>query len=70
LATKKEKKIDLFGRFLLPKYEEIYTWIAWASVPAELLMPLWLVIRGVNVERWEKRAIESAKTDINEIKGI
>ncbi len=33
-------------------------------------MPLWLLIRGVNVERWEKRAIEFAKTDINEIKGI
>jgi Domain of unknown function (DUF4386) len=26
----------------------------------ELLFPLWLVIRGVNVERWEKRARELA----------
>jgi hypothetical protein len=26
----------------------------------EILFPLWLLIRGVNVERWEKRALESA----------
>ncbi len=26
----------------------------------ELLLPLWLLIRGVNVERWEKRAREPA----------
>ncbi len=26
----------------------------------ELLFPLWLLIKGVNVEQWEKRALESA----------
>jgi len=26
----------------------------------ELLLPLWLVIKGVDVEQWEKRALESA----------
>ncbi len=26
----------------------------------EVLFPLWLLIKGVNVERWEKRALESA----------
>ena len=26
----------------------------------ELLFPLWLLIKGVNVEEWEKRALESA----------
>jgi hypothetical protein len=27
---------------------------------AEMLFPLWLLIKGVNVEQWEKRALESA----------
>jgi hypothetical protein len=26
----------------------------------ELLLPLWLLIKGVNVERWQKRALEAA----------
>ena len=52
--------IDSFGNFLLPKYKEIYTWIALASFPGELLLMLWLLIKGVNVEQWEKRALESA----------
>ncbi|MFQ5651891.1 MAG: DUF4386 domain-containing protein, partial [bacterium] len=26
----------------------------------EILFPLWLLIKGVNVEQWEKRALESA----------
>jgi len=26
----------------------------------ELILPLWLLIKGVNVEEWEKRALESA----------
>ena len=26
----------------------------------ELLLLLWLLIKGVNVEQWEKRALESA----------
>jgi len=52
--------IDSFGNFLLPKYKEIYTWIAMASFPGELLLMLWLLIKGVNVEQWEKRALESA----------
>jgi len=31
-----------------------YTWLG------ELLLALWLLIKGVNVEQWEKRALESA----------
>jgi hypothetical protein len=53
--------IDSFGHFLLPKYTEIYTWIVWATVPAELVFAFWLLIKGVNVEKWEKRSLESAK---------
>lgn len=27
---------------------------------AEIAFPLWLLIKGVNVEQWKKRALESA----------
>ena len=53
--------IDSFGHFLLPEYTEIYTWIVWATVPAELVFAFWLLIKGVDVEKWEKRAVESAQ---------
>ena len=53
--------IDSFGHFLLPKYTEIYTWIVWATVPAELVFAFWLLIKGVDVAKWEKRALESAQ---------
>jgi hypothetical protein len=52
--------VDSFGHFLLPQYTEIYSWVVWATVPAELSFALWLLIKGVNVEKWEKRALESA----------
>jgi Domain of unknown function (DUF1737) len=28
--------------------------------PGEVMMVFWLLIKGVNVEQWEKRALESA----------
>jgi len=52
--------IDSYGHLLLPQYSEIYTWIVWATVPAELTFAFWLLIKGVNVEQWKKRALESA----------
>jgi hypothetical protein len=48
-----------FGNILLPKYEEIFATIGFLSI-IELALPLWLLIKGVNVEQWEKRALESA----------
>lgn len=30
------------------------------TVPAELAFAFWLLIKGVNKEGWEKRALESA----------
>ncbi len=71
MATKKEKKIDLFGRFLLPNYgETIALVVGLPTVIGEFSFCGWLLIRGVNVEKWKKRALESAKTDVNEIKGV
>ena len=52
--------IDSYGHLLLPQYTEIYTVVVWATVPAELSFAVWLLIKGVNVEQWEKRALESA----------
>jgi hypothetical protein len=49
--------IESFAAFLLPSYKvNIALFTSWG----ELLFPLWLVIKGVNVEQWEKRALESA----------
>ncbi len=46
-----------FAAFLLPGFTlNIIFFTSWG----ELLLPLWLVIKGVNVEQWEKRALESA----------
>jgi hypothetical protein len=48
--------IDSVTFFLLPNFDATfkqYTFIG------ELLLPLWLLIKGVNVEQWEKRALES-----------
>jgi hypothetical protein len=43
--------------FLLPNYSVGF--LRFAAI-GEVLLPLWLVIKGVNVEQWEKRAAESA----------
>jgi len=48
-----------FGIFLLPKYEETFALFGYLSI-IETAFPLWLLIKGVNVEQWEKRTLESA----------
>ena len=53
--------IDSFGNFLLPQYDAIYApAVVVAALLGELPFALWLLIKGVNVEQWEKRAQESA----------
>jgi len=49
--------IDFFIFFLFPNFDVTvgdFTGIG------EILIALWLLIKGVNVEQWEKRALESA----------
>jgi hypothetical protein len=49
--------IDSFAEFLLPNYDltiSMFTFIG------EVLLLLWLLIKGVNADRWEKRALASA----------
>jgi hypothetical protein len=49
--------IDFFTFFLFPNFDaKISEFTFWG----EVLFPLWLLIKGVNVEQWEKRALESA----------
>lgn len=46
-------------RFLFPDYEAL-AYSRFAAHIAELSWMLWLLIKGVNVEQWNKRALESA----------
>ena len=48
---------ESLGNLLFPNFDVtigLYTGLG------ELFLPLWLLIKGVNVEQWEKRALESA----------
>ena len=48
-----------FGTFLLPQAEKtLDTIISLAFI--EIAFPLWLLIKGVNVEQWKERVAESA----------
>jgi hypothetical protein len=49
--------IDSVTFFLFPNFDVT---ISQFTFIGELLLPLWLLIKGVNVEQWEKRALESA----------
>jgi len=48
--------IDLVTFFLFPNFPSIGQFLTWG----ELFWPFWVLIKGVNVEQWEKRALESA----------
>ena len=49
--------IDSFGSFLFSDYNlNIALITGWS----EIIFPLWLVIKGINAEQWQKRALESA----------
>jgi hypothetical protein len=53
--------IDFFVTFLFPNYGAVVHPIAMApAAVAELSFALWLLIKGVNVERWNKLASASA----------
>jgi hypothetical protein len=49
--------IESFAAFLFPNYEvNIALFTFWG----EVLLPLWLLIKGVNVDQWKKHALASA----------
>jgi hypothetical protein len=49
--------IDFFVPFFFPNLEVTVSQFTFLG---EILLPLWLLIRGVNVEQWQKRALASA----------
>jgi hypothetical protein len=52
---------DSFGNFLLPQYDAIYaSTVVLLAIVGELSFTLWLLIKGVNVEQWKKRALAAA----------
>lgn len=51
--------IQGFGNILFPQNKEMFTSIAFLS-SIEIALPLWLLIKGVNVEEWQKRVSESS----------
>ena len=56
--------LDSFALILLPNYSDyegiIIAVIFLPNLIGELALALWLLFKGVNVEQWEKRALESA----------
>lgn len=51
--------LQSFGTILFPQYKELFASVGFLSI-IEVAFPLWLLIKGVNVEQWKKRAAESA----------
>lgn len=49
--------IDSFAVFLIPNYKAS---IALFTFWGEVLLPLWLLIKGVNIDQWKKRALATA----------
>jgi hypothetical protein len=48
---------DSFGNFLYPNYDEIFGWVVGVTaVIGELPFFLWLLFKGVNVQRYNERA--------------
>ena len=51
---------DSFGNLISANYKEIFGGIVAVTVYGEFPFFIWLLIKGVNVEQWEKRVHESA----------
>ena len=52
--------VDSFALLLSPTYETTPGIIAAVIAIAEIAFPVWLLIKGVDKEGWEKRSLESA----------
>jgi len=52
--------IDGFSHVLIAGYKTGPAYLALPIAIAEIAFPLWLLIKGVNVDQWRKRALESA----------
>jgi hypothetical protein len=52
--------VDGVALLLVPGYDVTPVVFAIFITVAELVFPLWLLIKGVNVEAWQARAVETA----------
>ena len=52
--------IDSFSNVLIANYKTGPVYLALPIAIAEIAFPLWLLIKGVNIAQWEKRALETA----------
>lgn len=53
--------IDSFSNVLIANYKTGPVYLALPIAIAEIAFPLWLLIKGVNVEQWQKRVSESVR---------
>ena len=44
-----------FTGLLLPRYEDVVSNVAFPALLGEMAFMLWLVIKGVNLPKWEER---------------
>jgi hypothetical protein len=57
---------DSFTKFLVPQSAEtLAVLVVVTALIGELPLTLWLLIRGVNVERWHRRALASRTSTID-----
>ena len=52
--------IDSFSHVLITNYAKGPVYLALPIAIAEIVFPLWLLIKGVNADKWKKRSLESA----------
>ncbi len=52
--------VDSFSDVLVANYQTGPPYLALPIAIAELAFPVWLLIKGVNVEKWERRVLEAA----------
>ena len=52
--------LEFFTFFLLPDFNAAIESVFMITGIGEFLLVLWLLVKGVNVKQWEKRALESA----------
>lgn len=51
-----------YGHILAPQFDDVLsTVVIVLSIPGELAFTAWLLWKGVDVEKWEERALESAR---------
>jgi len=51
--------VQSFGNMLLPQYAQTFASLGFLSI-IEIALPLWLLIKGINLTQWEERALAAS----------